>query len=98
MKRRAVIRVYGEVQGVGFRSWTARRAQRAGLSGYVRNEPDGSVLIVVEGEEESIARLIEECRKGPPLARVERVDVEWQEYRGEFQDFEIRYRDYELPR
>ena len=83
---------------MGFRSWTARKAHMAGLSGYVRNEPDGSVLIVIEGEEESIARFIEECRRGPPLARVERIDVEWREYRGEFHNFEIIYEDYELPR
>ncbi len=98
MKRRAVIRVYGDVQGVGYRSWTARRAKRLGLTGFVRNEPDGSVLIIAEGEEEAISRLVEECKRGPLLARVERVDVEWQEYRGEFGDFEIGYREYELPR
>ena len=89
--RRAVIRVYGLVQGVGFRSWVLRRARRLGLRGFVRNELDGSVLIVAEGDEESIKRLAEECWRGPPLASVERVDVEWSEYRGEFDDFVIEY-------
>jgi acylphosphatase len=98
MKRRAVIKIYGEVQGVGYRSWTLRRARKLGLTGFVRNEPDGSVLIVAEGEEEDIKKLINECRRGPPLARVERVEVEWQEFRGEYGDFEIEYREYELPR
>jgi len=98
MKRRAVIRVYGDVQGVGYRSWTVRRARRMGLTGLVRNEPDGSVVVIVEGEEGDIESLIEECRRGPPLARVEKVDVEWQEYKGEYSDFEIEYREYEIPR
>lgn len=98
MKRRAIIRIYGEVQGVGYRSWALRRARRLGLKGFVRNEPDGSVLIVAEGDEEALSMLAEECKKGPALARVEKVEIEWQEYRGEFQDFEIEYREYELPR
>lgn len=98
MKRRAEIRIYGEVQGVGYRSWALRRARRLGLTGFVRNDEDGSVLIVAEGEEEAIKSLADECRRGPPLARVERVEVSWGEYRGEFEDFEVAYGDVELPR
>ncbi|MEZ0290088.1 MAG: acylphosphatase [Sulfolobales archaeon] len=96
MKRRVIIRVFGEVQGVGFRSWTVRRARRLNLKGFVRNEPDGSVLIVAEGEEEDLLRLIEECRQGPPSARVEDVRIEWRDYKGEFEDFIIDYGYYEI--
>lgn len=83
---------------MGYRSWALRRARRLGLAGFVRNEEDGSVLIVAEGEEEAIKSLAEECRRGPPLARVERVTISWGEYRGEFEDFEIDYSEIELPR
>ena len=77
MMARATIRVYGEVQGVGFRAWVARKAARLGLKGYVENQPDGSLLVVVEGERGRIEELVEECRRGPPLSRVESVEVEW---------------------
>jgi acylphosphatase len=45
-----------------------------------------------------VEQLLEECRRGPPLARVERVDVEWGEYKGDFEGFEVRYSELELPR
>jgi len=98
MMARATIRVYGEVQGVGFRAWVARKAVRLGLKGYVENQPDGSLLIVVEGERGRIEELVEECRRGPPLSRVESVVVEWGSYLGEFEDFEVRWSELELPR
>lgn len=98
MKRRANIKIYGEVQGIGYRSLIARKAKGLNLRGFIRNEIDDTVLIVVEGDEEAILKLIEECRKVNPLANIREVKVEWQEYRGEFKDFEIEYREYELPR
>jgi len=98
MMARATIRVYGEVQGVGFRAWVARKAVRLGLKGYVENQPDGSLLVVVEGERGRIEELVEECRRGPPLSRVESVEVEWGSYLGEFEDFEVRWSELELPR
>jgi acylphosphatase len=98
MMVRATIRVYGEVQGVGFRAWVARRALKLGLKGYVENRSDGSLLIVVEGDEGGVKQLVEECRRGPLLAKVDNVDVTWGEYVGEFQEFEIRYSELELPR
>jgi acylphosphatase len=97
MKTRASIKITGIVQGVGFRSWVARKAKSLNLHGYVKNEPDGSVYIVVEGEKDMIERLIELCWKGPTLAKVSNVEVQWNSYKGEFNDFEIRYSDYELP-
>jgi len=98
MMVRATIRVYGEVQGVGFRAWVARKALKLGLKGYVENMSDGSLLAVVEGGKDAIEQLVRECRRGPPLARVDGVEVVWSEYTGEFQEFEVRYSELELPR
>lgn len=88
--RRVVIRVYGRVQGVGFRAWTVARARELAISGYVMNEPDGTVLIEAEGSEEALKRLVELCHRGPPAAIVERVDVSWVEPRGDLKGFRIR--------
>ena len=68
--------VHGRVQGVFYRGWTERAARRLGLRGWVRNRRDGSVELLVRGDETAVARLIEMCREGPPAALVERIDVE----------------------
>jgi len=88
---RAHLRIYGLVQGVFFRSTMRDVAIRLGVTGWVRNLPDGSVEAVVEGPEDKVRELINWAHEGPPLARVERVDVKWEEYKGEFKDFRIRY-------
>lgn len=67
--------ITGRVQGVSFRYATQREAERHGVTGWVRNEPDGSVAVHAEGPADAVARLVEWCRQGPPGARVERVDV-----------------------
>jgi acylphosphatase len=67
--------VHGKVQGVGFRYFVRHIGNRMGLAGDVRNCPDLTVEIVVEGDAGKIADFIEQVEKGPPLARVERVDV-----------------------
>lgn len=92
MKKRARIKVYGRVQGVYYRSTARDVARELGLTGWVRNLPDGSVEAVVEGEEEAVKKFIEWCRKGPPLAVVKNLEVEWEEYKNEFKTFEVRYR------
>jgi acylphosphatase len=89
MKRRAQVFISGKVQGVFFRANTQREARRLGLRGFVRNLPDGRVEALFEGEEQAIRQMIDWCRRGPSGARVERVDVEWGDYRGEFRDFII---------
>jgi acylphosphatase len=67
--------VYGFVQGVGFRFAVEREARSRGVSGWVRNRPDGAVEAVFEGEPEDVEGLVDFCRRGPRGAEVERVDV-----------------------
>jgi acylphosphatase len=71
------------VQGVFFRVETRDRARSLGLGGWVRNTPDGGVEAVFEGDDERVESMVEWCRRGPAGARVEEVEVEWAEVRGE---------------
>ncbi|HAK96747.1 MAG TPA: acylphosphatase [Planctomycetes bacterium] len=73
--RRIHARVFGIVQGVCFRAETRREARRLGLAGSVRNAADGTVEVIAEGPPEMIDLLLAWCRRGPPHARVDRVDV-----------------------
>jgi acylphosphatase len=72
--RRRVV-VHGRVQGVFFRDTVRRRALTARIAGWIRNNRDGTVEAVFEGEAGAVARLVDFCRQGPRGARVERVDV-----------------------
>ncbi|HEY8103010.1 MAG TPA: acylphosphatase [Gaiellaceae bacterium] len=74
MQRRRVV-VQGHVQGVFFRETTRRRALSAGVAGWARNAPDGSVEAVFEGERKAVERLVAFAREGPRGARVDWVDV-----------------------
>ena len=69
------MRVHGRVQGVGFRAALEHEARRHGLAGWVRNRHDGTVEAVVAGEAGSVQALLAWARSGPPLARVDRVEV-----------------------
>lgn len=89
--KRLEARIYGHVQGVFFRDTTRSKAQRRGIRGWVRNEPDGSVKVVAEGIEEKLEQLEEFLHRGPAAARVERVEAHWQEATGEFSGFRVRY-------
>ena len=91
MKKRAHLYISGRVQGVFYRAHMRDEARRRGLTGWVKNLPDGRVEAVVEGEEEKIQELIDWAHLGPPAARVDDVEVHWEEPREEFDDFEIRY-------
>jgi len=91
MQRRAHLFISGRVQGIFYRANAHDAARRLGLTGWVRNLPDGRVEAVVEGEEGKIKELIAWCHQGPPRAVVRSVEVEWEDYQGEFTDFEIRY-------
>lgn len=87
--KRLVLTVDGRVQGVLFRRSAQIQALAIGLTGLARNEGDGSVTIVAEGEREALQRLLAWCREGSPFANVTSVVAEWQDATGEFQKFEI---------
>lgn len=82
------INVSGEVQGVGFRWNAAREARNNGISGFVRNQPDGSVYIEAEGSEIGLNNFVEWCRKGPRSGFVKSVKIEKTEVLN-FKDFRI---------
>jgi acylphosphatase len=91
MHTRAHVWIGGRVQGVCFRFATRDEAKRQQVGGWVRNLPDGKVEVVIEGEDEAVRQMIAFCRQGPPSARVDHVEVRWEEYVGESGDFIIRY-------
>ena len=81
MIRRRVV-VHGFVQGVFFRDSLRRLAERNGVAGWVRNNRDGTVEAAVEGDPESVQRIVDYCRSGPRGAHVDRVDVYEEEAEG----------------
>ena len=83
--------VQGRVQGVFFRDFARTEARVLGLAGYVRNLPGGTVEVVAEGSGDALETLQRQLKQGPPSARVEGVDAQWQEATGEFDRFEVRY-------
>ena len=88
MLKRMYVRVYGLVQGVGFRRYVQIHAIRLGIKGYAKNLEDGTVEVVAEGYEEALQKLLEYIKRGPPLSRVEKVEYRFSEYKGEFDSFE----------
>ncbi len=89
MNSRAHILVHGRVQGVFFRDHTQRWATSLGVFGWVKNLARGEVEILAEGEKERIEDLLRFVRKGPPLSRVENLDIEWTSYIGDYENFRI---------
>ncbi|UCG54800.1 MAG: acylphosphatase [Dehalococcoidia bacterium] len=84
--------VYGRVQGVFFRDFTYRLAKKLGIVGYVRNQHDGkTVEVSAEGERIKLLELLENLQKGPPGARVEKMDTIWSDYSGKNSRFIIKY-------
>jgi acylphosphatase len=81
------LRIHGQVQGVGYRAGLVREAERLDLTGWVRNRADGSVEAVVQGPAAGVEALITWARRGPRLARVERVEIG--EGEGVFPDFAL---------
>ncbi len=89
MAKHLAIRVEGGVQGVGFR-WAARtQASVAGVSGFVRNEDDGSVYMEVEGSDSDLEHFVAWCRRGPPSGWVDAIHIEPGPVKG-FVEFEVR--------
>lgn len=91
MKKRAHVYVSGRVQGVFFRSTTRSEAKKRGVTGWVKNLPDGRVEAVFEGEEDAVKEMVDFCHEGSRAASVSNVEVEWGDYKGEFSGFDVRY-------
>lgn len=91
MERKCLhLKIYGEVQGVNFRFYTMEEAAKLDLKGYVKNEDDGSVMVQAEGYEDDLKKFLKWCQQGPPLAQVEKVEIQWQAYHGDLETFHIR--------
>ncbi|WP_342782492.1 acylphosphatase [Sphingomonas xanthus] len=76
MRVRRIVRISGRVQGVFFRAWVREQAEGLGLAGWVRNCADGTVEAELEGEEDVVSQMIDRMQSGPPLARVDDLEVE----------------------
>ncbi|MBI2767891.1 MAG: acylphosphatase [Chloroflexi bacterium] len=76
MALQARLTITGRVQGVGYRDWAMTMARRLGLAGWVRNCTDGSVEALVVGDDQAVGEMIDACRRGPTMARVDNVDIE----------------------
>ncbi len=83
------MRISGRVQGVGFRYATRAAAVRLGLSGWVRNLPDGRVEALFCGDENTLEEMLDWCRIGPPLAEVTQVEYEWRSQEQPYSRFQI---------
>lgn len=84
-RKSMLVSINGRVQGVSFRAWTCAEARQLGVTGWVRNEPDGSVTALIAGPEARIAAMLERLRRGPPGARVSNIvprEVELEEFAG----------------
>jgi acylphosphatase len=76
MALQARLTITGRVQGVGYRDWTITTARRLGLTGWVRNRIDGAVEVLIVGDDNAVGEMIDACRRGPTMARVDNVDIE----------------------
>lgn len=91
MARQLHVHISGRVQGVGFRDATWRRASKLGLTGWVRNLPDGRVEAVFQGAKEDLDTILAWCRQGPGLARVDDVEANWEDPGEPFREFQIAF-------
>lgn len=89
--KRIIINVYGLVQGVFFRYTTRKVARKLGLTGIVKNMPDGCVYIEAEGPEDKLNELLEFSKKGPKYANVNRVDYEYKDHQNKFKGFDYTF-------
>ncbi|MGB9598552.1 MAG: acylphosphatase [Minisyncoccales bacterium] len=94
MIRAMRVKVFGFVQGIGYRSWTKKRAEELGLNGWVRNLSDGSVEAYFEGKSNSLSRMIELMKKGPRFARVEKIEIKEESQIKGLDNFQVVYQDY----
>ena len=87
--KRVRLRVSGVVQGVAFRYYTVAEAKRLGVTGWVRNVPDGTVEALAEGELAAVDEVTQWCHAGPRMARVDGVKVKVEEYGNAFEGFDV---------
>lgn len=87
--KQALLKITGRVQGVFYRANALKEAQKLGLSGHARNLLDGSVEVLLQGDESAIHDFIEWAREGSPSAQVSEVEVEWQELKNMETEFRI---------
>ena len=92
MKKRLEATIIGRVQVVMYRDFAMRNAEKLCITGYVKNEKDGSVRVVAEGEEQVLEKYLGLLRRGSLLAHVEDVHASWREASGEYKNFSIGYR------
>ncbi len=98
MLKQARVFIKGDVIGVGFRAWTKIQAKILGLSGWIRNVfdkevvfgPGGGVEALFQGDEEKVKKIVDLVKKGPPISRVEDVEIFWQDPKEVFEGFEIK--------
>ncbi|MBE3550362.1 MAG: Acylphosphate phosphohydrolase [Brockia lithotrophica] len=90
--KRLFLRIVGRVQGVGYRAFVLREATRRGITGWVRNEPDGTVTAEVQGDDRSLSDLLLALEEGPPAARVDDLVIEERPVVPEEKSFRIAYR------
>jgi len=90
-KKRVKLLISGRVQGVGFRFNTKRKAKKLGVKGWVKNLDNGKVKAVAEGKEKDLEKLIEWAKKGPFTAKVTDINIEFDNYKGEFNRFKIEH-------
>jgi acylphosphatase len=83
--------VHGRVQGVYYRAFTAHLARSLSIKGYVRNTRSGDVEVEAEGSRDKLEEFIRQLWVGPPEAKVSNIDLEWSEYKGNFNGFDVRY-------
>lgn len=85
------MRVWGRVQGVGFRAFVARNAADLNVTGWVRNVGNDQVETRAEGTRENLEALVKVIQRGPSSSRVERDEISWGDARGEFKSFKVRW-------
>ncbi len=90
-KVRAHVIISGRVQGVFFRMETKRAADRLEVFGWVRNQRDGTVEALFEGDQDKVDAVLEWCKEGPGHAQVSDIKIDWEDYAGEFNRFKVTY-------
>ena len=90
MNKQLQLIIKGKVQGVWFRHNTMKKAIELDLKGYVRNLLNGNVEVVAQGSKEKLRLLLEWCWQGPELAQVNDIQIKWEEYKNNYQNFKIK--------